>query len=209
MCGTGRFLIQLLQAGYPIEGFDASEAMLATLHHNWAQISQTQAPVWHQFLQDFTSTKSYNLIFIPYGSWGLITNLDDAQIGLNRLYAHLNPGGTLIVEIETTASLPEYLDTPIHGSVTKPDGSKITLNALSSYSAVTQLFTSRCRYDLIVNNQIVESEYEDFKQYLYRFDEFDEQLIAAGFVNIQKYQDYALTAATNPTHTIMYVCTKA
>src|SRR3990167_7683979 len=53
MCGTGRFLLPLLETGLAIEGFDASPYMLAALREKYAKLSSNPAPVWQQFLQDF------------------------------------------------------------------------------------------------------------------------------------------------------------
>jgi len=75
MCGTGRFLIPLLEAGYSIEGFDASADMLAALYQKYACISTKKPPVWQQCIHEFSTEKRYKLIFIPYGSWGLILEI--------------------------------------------------------------------------------------------------------------------------------------
>jgi 2-polyprenyl-3-methyl-5-hydroxy-6-metoxy-1,4-benzoquinol methylase len=68
MCGTGRFLIPMLQADLDIEGFDASQEMLNALKIKYSKISNKKAPVQKIFIQNFKSNKKYNLIFIPFGS---------------------------------------------------------------------------------------------------------------------------------------------
>ena len=104
MCGTGRFLIPMLLAGLPIEGFDASEHMLHALRQKYASFNNGDAPVSLQFVQDFQSAKRFALIFVPFGSWGLITNLAEARKSLAVMFAHLAKGGTLLLEIETIFS---------------------------------------------------------------------------------------------------------
>ncbi len=209
MCGSGRFLIPMLQAGCDIQGFDASEHMLEALRHKYATINDKTAPVWQQLVQDFTSSTRYNLIFVPFGSWGLITDLTTSQQCLNLMYEHLAVGGTLLLEIETVASVPEHCDVWCQGANTRADGSTIALNTLASYNWQTQMFSSQCRYDLIVNGIITESESETFEQYVYRFDEMDAMLRSAGFASIKKYQDYAKTVATDASAPIIiYECVK-
>jgi SAM-dependent methyltransferase len=206
MCGTGRFLLPMLEARLNIEGFDASPHMLDALKQKCAA---HEAPVWQEFLQDFSSNKRYNLIFIPYGSFGLILNSDDIQKSLKTLYDHLAPGGKLVLDIETIDSVPYPCGIWRRGVNTRADGSLIAINTLTSYDEQAQLFTSLCRYESIVDGTIVATELEDFRQYLYRFTEMDELLKQFNFARITKYMDYSKTIATNEqTPLLIYECVK-
>jgi SAM-dependent methyltransferase len=209
MCGTGRFLIPILQLGLDALGFDASADMLAAFKRNFARVSQAQAPVWQQFVQDFASDTRYKLIFVPYGSWGLITDIEVAKKSLEIMYHHLAPGGKFIVEIETIASVPQPCGILRRGVHTRPDGSKIAVNTIATYNESTQMFKAVCRYESIVNNVVVEVEDEAFYMYLYHFDEMDEQLRAVGFTDVKKYQNYDLDPAVDRNaHILIYECTK-
>jgi len=204
MCGTGRFLIPMLQAGIAIEGFDASPSMLALLHKK-----HKNAPVSQCFAQDFAADKKYALIFIPYGSWGLIINRVDARTALQTLYESLETGGTFLVEIETVASVPKSLNI-WHRSIRKrADGSYIALNTVPSYNIETQVFTALCRYESLVQGTIVATEEEIFKMYLYNFDEMDALLKEVGFTQIKKFQDFAGTVAHDVRAPLLiYECKK-
>ncbi|MBS1987915.1 class I SAM-dependent methyltransferase [Candidatus Dependentiae bacterium] len=209
MCGTGRFLIPMLQAGFDAYGFDASEHMLDGLKQKFAALSNKPAPVWQAFVENFSSDTRYQLIFVPYGSWGLITNLENCKNGLEIMYHHLEPGGKFVLEIETVASLPQPCGIERRGVQTRADGSKIVLTTMTSYNPESQVFSSQCRYDSIIDNQITNTEHEEFKQYLYNFDEMDQLLTNAGFIHIKKYQDHALNGAIDrSTHILIYECTK-
>lgn len=209
MCGSGRFLIPMLQAGLDAEGFDASHAMVDSFHTKYEKISQGAAPVWQAYVQDFHKETFYNLIFIPYGSWGLLTNLDEAQQGLQNLYNHLAPNGKLIIEIETVSSVPPGCGTWQRGEQHSPDGSKIVLNFIPTYQEQTQLFQSRSRYEKIVNNQVIAYEEEIFQQYLYQENEFDISLRKVGFTTITKYPAFDATKNAHPTTPIIiYECLK-
>lgn len=204
MCGSGRFLIPLLEAGLDAEGFDGSEAMLTACTKKYAG-----APVSQQLVQNFSSNKRYDLIFIPYGSWGLITDLSEAKIGLERLYEHLAPGGMLILEIETVASVPEHLDVWCRRTRVRTDGSVLALHALPTYDPQSQLFTAYCRYESIVDGTVQATEEEYFRQYLYREDELDVILAEAGFTKIKNFPAYNQTGMTDSTTPIIiYVINK-
>lgn len=209
MCGTGRFLIPLAEMELDIEGFDASLYMLNALKRKYAQISQKTAPVWQEFVQDFKRDKLYNLIFVPYGSWGLITNVEDSKRGLSRLYEHLAPGGKLLLEIETVASAPKPERVWRKSVSFRADGSQMELNAFTYFDTATQIFTSLCHYKSLVEEKVTETETENFQQYLYHFNEMDQLLQLAQFKKVKKYSDYAKNPAQDTkAHLIIYECTK-
>jgi 2-polyprenyl-3-methyl-5-hydroxy-6-metoxy-1,4-benzoquinol methylase len=209
MCGTGRFLIPMLQANLEIEGFDASEHMLNALIDKYKYISNKKAPIQKLFVQDFKSEKKYNLIFVPFGSWGLITDIEQSKLCLKNMYNHLNINGKLVLEIETINSVPSTCGTECFGAHTLNDNSKITINTITSYNAQTQIFKSLCNYKLIKNNIVTETEEELFEQYLYKNNELDEYLKESGFNNIQKFIDFKKSPAKdNNSAIIIYECTR-
>ena len=77
MCGTGRFLLPLLEEGFNVHGFDASDYMLEALHAK-AKAKNLEPTVWKGFAEDLKRSEKYNLIFIPSGSFCLI--IDPAAV---------------------------------------------------------------------------------------------------------------------------------
>lgn len=204
MCGTGRFLIPILEAGFDIEGFDASPFMLEALHEK-----APHARAWLSFAQDFQAQKTYNLIFIPYGSWGLIVDKQQAYAALIALYESLQTGGKLFVDIDTIFSTPSWQGSWHRALNKRSDGSYIALNTCANYDEATQIFSCKCIYESIRDEKVELVEHENFEQYLYRFDEFDAILQSVGFSEIKKYQDYEYTIATNfQSPLLIYECTK-
>ncbi len=61
--------------------------------------------LYHQFLQEMAFEKKYALIFIPSGSFGLITDVEEAKKCLRILYEHLLPEGKLLFEALPVGSL--------------------------------------------------------------------------------------------------------
>jgi len=207
MCGSGRFLIPLLQAGLDAEGFDASPAMLDAFKKKYAHISTQKPPVWQEFVEEFNNNKKYNLIFIPYGSWGLIIQKEAVLKGLTTLARHLAPKGRCILEIETVSSVPKPCGIWRRGVHTRQNGSHLALNTLTSYQEETQLFKAFCRYESIVSGQIEAIEEEIFEQYLYQENELDTLLLAAGFTHFIKYPAYDQSKpVTSDTPIIVYEC---
>ena len=207
MCGTGRFLLPMLEAGLEVEGFDASPHMLDALRKKYAFVSDEKLPVWEQFVEDFSGKKRYGLIFVPFGSWGLITNTESSKECLQIMHRHLAENGKFVIEIETVSSVPEPCGVSRYAFHKRKDGSQLRLTMTPTYDSSAQMFRSFCTYDVLDGQDIVQSETEDFQQYLYRFDEMDELLKNVGFSQIKKYIDYSKTVATNPNAQILiYEC---
>jgi SAM-dependent methyltransferase len=211
MCGSGRFLIPLLQAGFEIEGFDASVHMLDALRYKYERLygASAKPPVSHAFVQDFSSEKCYELIFIPFGSFGLIIDRLDALKSLEVLYRHLMSGGILVLEIETLASYSLAASPWRYGVHTRADGAQIVLNAHVSYDESAQLYEAACCYELVVDGSVQQRETEFFKQHLYRFDEMDELLAHFPFSRVKKYQNFEKGEAQDKgSPLLIYECIK-
>jgi SAM-dependent methyltransferase len=207
MCGSGRFLIPMLKEGLDVEGFDASSHMLNALRQKYSQITEKEAPVTEQFVQDFVSDKYFSLIFIPYGSWGLITDMYEVKKALEVLFRRLLPGGKFIIEIETVASVCQPVGISRRATHTRADGLILALSFTTAYNDATQLFQSYSRYESIINNKIKEQEEELFEQYLYRIDELDYMLDEVGFTQIKKYPAFDPTQQVDlNTPIIIYEC---
>ncbi|KTD48728.1 methyltransferase, ubiE/COQ5 family [Legionella rubrilucens] len=163
MCGSGRFLLPLIEEGFNVHGFDASEHMVTALNTK-AQIKNLEPFVWMDFVETLSRPTQYNLIFIPAGSFGLITPIDKIELSLKTLYEHLEDKGILLFEVETSFSLP-----PLgiwRGSIwERPDGNSIIASHL------VNLNNSIChavgRYELVEMNSITHTEIEEFKLRLY------------------------------------------
>lgn len=206
MCGTGRFLIPMLESGLDIEGFDASEYMLTVLQQKSTQ-KNLKTLVWQQWLQEFCNNKKYGLIFIPSGSFGLIIDPQQAHDCLQTLYNHLLPHGKLVFEIETPSAYIIPHEIWQHSYVRQDALTSIALHSLPSYNPTTQIVSIRNHYQLLHNNIIVQEEVEDFNVKLYNFDELDSYLITLGF-EIIKYKGCTQEHPQPNNPIITYECTK-
>jgi len=182
MCGTGRFLLPLLEEGFDIQGFDASDHMLAALQTK-AKLKGLKPNIWKAFAENLKNLKTYNLIFIPSGSFCLMTDLKIAKIALKNFYDHLEADGILLFEIETLKDLPS--PGIWRGSVWyRPDGKKIILSFLASLDE-ENVCRSIAKYELVDNNKIVQTEIEEYKIRFYDFDVLSDMLSDVGFRNIR------------------------
>lgn len=69
MCGSGRFLLPLIEEGFNVHGFDASEHMVTALNTK-AQIKNLEPFVWMDFVETLSRPTQYNLILYPLAPLG-------------------------------------------------------------------------------------------------------------------------------------------
>src|SRR3990167_3820397 len=207
MCGTGRFLIPILERGFDIEGSDASQYMLSVCIEK-CNSKKLNPKLYQQFLQQMAFKNRYSLIFIPSGSFGLIVNIEEAKKCLKILYDHLLPNGKLVFEIETLRAIPNNLGNSQERYVDREDGGKILLTTLSSYHKENQVLQTICHYDFISNNKKIQTEIETFQVRLYQDKEIDEWLKDTGFKIISRYGDYNQRPSNEDDELIIYECEK-
>jgi len=193
MCGNGRFLLPLLARGLDITGSDASPHMLAACRAN-AQRLGLEPVLEEQRLELLSSARRFGLIFIPSGSFCLITDESAALAALVRVRELLAERGRFIVEVERRdrTRYSELSGTWGGRWVTRPDGAKIVFSWLSQYVAPSGISSSLHRYELLKEGQLIACEFEEFELKLYELAQFRALLAAAGFTHIQALTPYSL-----------------
>ena len=189
MCGTGRFLLPLLEEGFTVHGFDASDSMLKELHKK-ATYRGLKPNVWRDFLQELHTTERYGLAFIPTGSFGLITEIEQAKASLKAIHRHLRQEGTLVFEVE---NITHPCPTPgvwRGGLWPLPDNNFIVSSYLTMLPNENNIEITVCKYELIKNHQVVKTEYEFLKVRLYHVTEVRQMLKESGFHHIRLIQPF-------------------
>lgn len=207
MCGTGRFFIPMLERSFSIEGSDASTFMLSVCEEK-CRAKKLIPKLYHCFLNEMISDKQYALIFIPSGSFGLITDVKQAKLSLKTLYNMLLPNGKLVFEIETMNALPKELNIEQHSQVHISNKELISLKTISTYHPDTQVLQIYCNYELIYNDKIIKTEIEDLHVRHYQNNEIDSLLENVGFSKIFQYKAYEKVTPSITDELIIYECVK-
>lgn len=214
MCGSGRFLLPLLARGFDVTGCDSSAHMLAACRAR-AQRLGLEPSLKEERLEALSSERRFNLIFIPAGSFCLITDELRAFAGLVRMRELLAPNGRFIVEVERRdrARASELSGTWGGRWVTRADGAKIVFSWLSQYVAPTGVSSAVHRYELLKDGRLLAQEYEDFELKLYELQEFRALLTRAGFAQIQALQPYSLepihdSGIPDAEDGVLFVCSR-
>lgn len=181
MCGTGRFLLPLMKEGFNIHGFDASEHMLEALRLK-AKDLRLKPNIWQGFVQDLDREDKYDLIFIPGGSFGIITDVTQVKEVLQNFYNHMNNDGVLLFEVESIKSVSEI--GVWKGSVVRRnDKSEIMISILPTQEE-DNIYSFFQRYELVEYNTVVKTEIEELRLRLYKKDDLLKVLQKIGFKDI-------------------------
>lgn len=209
MCGSGRFLVPLLRAGFDVDGFDLSWEMLDRCREK-CEKEGFRSELIHGSFANAQFERTYRLIFIPSGSFNLLIKEAEVKEALKKVVGWLSPGGRFVFELETVKVISP--DRPVKREwqgrwVTRPDGSKLVLSWLEAYDETTRVFTSIDRYEVWVEEKIIRTEVEQFDEKLYEASELDAWIKEAGFTTIEKSQCFS-GELVGDEKVLLYVCTK-
>ena len=184
MCGSGRFLVPLLEAGIEVDGVDSSPDMLRAALWRLRQRG-LRASLVEQWLHALNLGRQYAFALCVAGSFGLVIGDDEVAASLRRLREHLLPGGALLVETEAPREsrrrdgLWRGRTWPTH------DGALLVERAITTYDAATQVETGVNIYERWVEGALLATELNDWACRFWAPEAFEAQLRAAGFENVE------------------------
>jgi SAM-dependent methyltransferase len=97
-CGTGRLLLPYLRAGLDVDGCDVSADMIAFCRDK-AEAEGLSPTLWAQPMHELDPPRKYRTIYVC-GAFGLGSTREQDFEALRRFREHLEPGGTLLLDIE-------------------------------------------------------------------------------------------------------------
>src|SRR5438128_8698039 len=97
-CGAGRLLLPWLRAGLDVDGCDVSADMVAICRDK-AEREGLSPTLWAQPMHELDPPRTYKTIFVC-GAFGLGSTREQDFEALRRFRDDLEPGGTLLVDIE-------------------------------------------------------------------------------------------------------------
>jgi SAM-dependent methyltransferase len=180
MCGSGRFLLPLLQAGVALEGVDASPEMLAACRCRADALGLT-ATLYEQPLESLSLPRRYGLAFVPAGSLGLIHPRASLRACLRALRRHLGPGATLLVELLDKAAYEADANDSGARFVDADIGRKIHYEWQATHDRSSGTVRFDGRYRLRDGEKLLAEESEEIVLTLYSSAEVADELHLAGF----------------------------
>lgn len=157
-CGTGRLLLDYAAQGIDIDGVDNSPEMLALCRAKAAAQGLTVA-MYEQYVETLELPRHYQTILIPSSSLQLIIDPAAVDRALQRLFAHLLPGGTITASIMTLWKEGEPLESEWEKSAVRSvDGVTFRRVARSRFDPNVGCEDTEDLYQKIVNEQVVAEE---------------------------------------------------
>lgn len=151
-CGTGRVLIALATAGFSVVGVDVSPAMLAVAREK-VQASNLGRRI--ELVEcnalDMNLGRTFPLVFMALNSFGHFAEPGEPERALERMRAHLEPGGLLALDLTnpTPGAFGETTGLLIHEYTRPgPDPGWQTVKQRSQWqNFVAQRIDVSCIYD--------------------------------------------------------------
>ena len=163
-CGTGRLVLDYLQQGIDCDGVDNSPEMLALCREK-ARGLELSPNLYQQPMQALELPRRYRTIFVPSSSFLLLTDPVDAGEAMRRFFAHLEPGGLLLMPFMV---LWPGVEPPQHDTWSSwfkygqaqrsEDGATVRRNARGKYDLEHQLQHWEERYQVVVEGRVVQEE---------------------------------------------------
>ena len=105
-CGTGRLLVPYLRAGLAVDGCDVSADMIALCGEK-AEREGLSPNLYVQPMHALELPRRYRTIYVC-GAFGLGSTREQDAEALRRFHAHLEPGGTLLLDAEVPYADPRH-----------------------------------------------------------------------------------------------------
>jgi SAM-dependent methyltransferase len=220
-CGTGRLLLPYLRAGLDVDGCDVSADMVALCREK-AEREGLSTTLFVQPMDELDAPRAYRTIYVC-GAFGLgATRARDLE-ALRRFHAHLEPGGTLLVDTEVPyadtrlwklwpaearSALPEAAQPPRERRRAS-DGSELGLRSrVVELDPLEQRVTLEMHAELWRNGTLEAQEEHALTIGMYFRNELLLMLEQAGFADVEVQGDHNDAPATSDDEFIVFVATK-
>jgi SAM-dependent methyltransferase len=196
-CGTGSVTEILARRGYPVIGVDMSEEML-TVATQKAMALENMPRFVCQKLEELWLPRGVDLAVCALDSLDYITEPENCEKAIARVYKALNPGGIFIFDVNT----PEKLRA-MDGQVFLDEDDDVYCVWRGEFQEETNI----CSYGMDLFQRVGDvwqRSFEEHREYAYSEDQLRSYLKAAGFTHIAVYAD-RLFEAPRPGEQRIYI----
>jgi len=204
-CGTGTITRLLAQRGYRMTGVDLAPAMLEAARFK-TKAQGLSIPFVHQDAADLDlPDQLFDSVVCLFDSLNYI--LDPARLrqSFARVFAHLQPGGTFIFDVNTEYALAEGM---FNQSCSRKD-EPLHYRWRSRYNPETQICTVNMHFSYDAGTGEREPFQEIHKQRAYYKEDLSDWLHAAGFAEVTVYDAYSLERPKKRSDRLFFVASKA
>lgn len=186
-CGTGRLLVPYLQAGLDVDGSDISPDMLERVRERCVRERLPAPNLYAQAMHELDLPRRYRTVIVC-GGFGIGGHREHDVEALGRLYEHLEPGATLVLDKELLDA-QDVSPIPWRDAGdrrTLADGSELELRSrTAAFDPQSQTVTLEISALLWQDGELVTEEEGTLKETFYATDELELMLEQAGFADIE------------------------
>lgn len=210
-CGTGRLLIPFVREGLQVEGLDRSDEMLAICRRKAAEAG-IQVTLHRATMEEFTLDRRFRTVFVPFGSFMLLEDLESARRALGCFRAHLEEGGRALIPLH----LPWLHDVGVEPATpgewrlrrvaTRPeDDAIVRCYEKTSFDFDRQVQQVKLRLEVVLAGEVIAREESEQRLRWYTQDEFAALLAEAGFGVVRVLEGYTWRPAAVDSSSFMFV----
>lgn len=181
-CGTGSVAMIMAQQGLRVTAVDLSEEMLSVAQQKATMLENPPMFIC-QPLQELYLPKAVDLAVCALDSLDYITDPEDCQKAIRRVYKALNPGGIFIFDVNT----PEKLRA-MDGQVFIDEDDDVFCVWRGEFDEESNI----CSYGIDLfqrQGNLWQRSFEEHREYAYSQEQLTGYLKAAGFTHIRVYGD--------------------
>jgi SAM-dependent methyltransferase len=212
-CGDGRLMVPYVCEGLDVEGVDLSPYMIENCHKK-AKKKGVAVKLYEQAMQDLNIDKKYGTIYIPYGSFMLVSDLKESAQAIKRFYDHLLPGGHLMISLFILTDHDIHVDAPkpdewrLRREGNLPNGNQVRVWEKPVFDMKEQTEDAEYRYEILSENVVISTEREQLKLRWYTQPQFTKLLKDTGFGTIQCLKGHSEIAASAEDSEFTFVAKK-
>ena len=214
-CGNGRLLVPYVKEGLNVDGVDLSSYMLEECKKK-ARKHGVNVNLYKQAMQNLDLPRKYSTIYIPYGSFTLIDNMNEVCQALRGFYNHLTPSGKLVIPLFLPEKTDIHQDAAVEGEnrlrregIRPSDGAIIRCYEKVHFDQKNQIERAQYHYDVIKDGQVIATEEEDLCFRWHTQEQFYELLKEAGFTDIKSVECYTDKPALPDAPEFCFIGTKS
>ncbi len=210
-CGTGRLLIPFAREGLDVEGLDLSEEMLDICWRK-AEAAGVRVPLHRAAMEDFALDRRFRTVFVPFGSFMLLDDLDKARRALSCFRAHLEEGSRVVIPLH----LPWLYDVGVEPAppgewrlrrvATRPvDDAVVRCFENTTFDFDRQVQDVKLRFEVVLAGEVIDCEESEQRLRWYTQEEFAGLLGEAGFSDVAALEAYTWKPADTDSASFTFV----
>lgn len=199
-CGTLRVLLPVAEAGTRVWGIDESPHMLDLANKKLAGVPASvseRITLRQGDMRSFELQERFDLIYIPFNTFGLLLTVEDQLAALATIKKHLAPGGlfafsVFFPDVERMRG-PELSRWMLDADYTFEDGSRVQRDNVRAVNTRTQVVSNTWRTREYQDQILVRDWITDLQLSYFWPREIKHLLARAGYEIVHYWGDYQRT----------------